>query len=174
MPGSPGPKAPQEVLAIREALGCLERKVTKASRDWMAFLASKEKQVFLGSLAPRVQPARKGSPAAMESQGRWERRASQVYLEEDSQGFQGAKETKVQRAMWASQDYPGAQEFLDPKENKDSWVPGTTGTAGIARDPRPRGRGAQRRPRPARTTRPARASGAHGASRPPRARGAER
>lgn len=92
------------MLAIREALGCPERKVTKASRDWMAFLASKEKQVFLGSLAPRVQPARKGSPAAMESQGRWERRASQVYLEEDSQGFQGAKETKVQRAMWASQD----------------------------------------------------------------------
>ena len=30
---------------------------------------------------------------------------------------------QVQRAMWASQDYPGAQEFLDPKENKDSWVP---------------------------------------------------
>ena len=35
-------------------------------------------EVFLGSLAPRVQPARKGSLAAMESQGRWERRASQV------------------------------------------------------------------------------------------------
>lgn len=103
-PGLRAPKAPRAVLAIQEALGCLGRKVTRASRDWMAFLASKEKQVFLGSLAPRAQPARKGSPAAMESQGRWERRARQVYLEEDSQGFQGAKERKVQRAMWASQD----------------------------------------------------------------------
>lgn len=103
-PGRRAPKAPRAVLAIQEALGCLERKVTKASRDWMAFLASKEKQVFLGSLAPRAQLARKGSPAAMESQGRWERRASQVCLEEDSQGFQGAKERKVQRATWASQD----------------------------------------------------------------------
>lgn len=35
-------------------------------------------EVFLGSLAPRAQLARKGSLAAMESQGRWERRASQV------------------------------------------------------------------------------------------------
>lgn len=35
-------------------------------------------EVFLGSLAPRAQPARKGSLAAMESQGQWERRASQV------------------------------------------------------------------------------------------------
>ena len=35
-------------------------------------------EVFLGSLAPQAQLARKASPAAMESQGRWERRASQV------------------------------------------------------------------------------------------------
>lgn len=92
------------MLAIQEALGYLEKKVTKASRDWMAFLASKEKQVFLESLALQAQPARKGSLAVMEFRGQQERRANQVYPEEDSQGFQGPKERKVQRVMWVSQD----------------------------------------------------------------------
>lgn len=78
--------------------------MTKASRDWMAFLASKENQVSLGSLARRAQPARKGSLATMGFQGRRERRANQVSPEEDSQGFQGPKERKVQRVMWVSQD----------------------------------------------------------------------
>lgn len=92
------------MLAIQEALGHLEKKVTKASRDWMAFLASKEKQVFLESLALQAQPARKESPAATEFRGQQERRVNQVYPEEDSQGFQGPKERKVQRVMWVSQD----------------------------------------------------------------------
>lgn len=91
-------------MAIQEALGCLEKKVTKAYRDWMAFLAPKEKQVFLGLLALKAQRARKGSPAMMEFQGRQERRVNQVYPEEDSQGFQGPKEKKVQKVMWVSQD----------------------------------------------------------------------
>lgn len=121
-PGLQAPKGHQEVLAIQEALGCLEKKVTKASRDWMAFLVSKEKQVFLGSLALQAQLARKGNPAMMEFQGRRERRVNQVYLEEDSQGFQDPKERKVQKVMWVSQDWLGAQEFLDPKESKDSQV----------------------------------------------------
>lgn len=92
------------VLAIQGALGCLEKKVTKASQDWMASLVSKEKQVFLGRLAPQAQLARKGSQAVTESRGQQERRVNQVYQEEDSQGFQGPKETKVQRARWVSQD----------------------------------------------------------------------
>lgn len=91
-------------MAIQEALGCLEKKVTKASRDWMAFLAAKEKQVFLGRLALKAQPARKGSPAMMEFQGRQERRVNQVCPEEGSQGSQGPKEKKVQKVMWVSQD----------------------------------------------------------------------
>lgn len=101
--GLRAPKAHQGVLAIQEAPGCLEKKVTKASRDWMASLASKEKQVFLGRLVSRARPARKGSPAVTDSQGRQERRVNQVYPEEDSQGFQGPKERKVQRVTWVSQ-----------------------------------------------------------------------
>lgn len=92
------------MLAIQGALGCLEKKVTKASQDWMAFLASKENQVILDSPARLAQLARKGSPATTEFQGQRERRVNQVYLEEDSQGFQGPKERKVQRVMWVSQD----------------------------------------------------------------------
>jgi len=97
--------------------------VTKVSRDRMAFLASKEKQVFLGVLAPRAQLARKGSLAVTESRGRRERRVKQVCPGEDSQGFQGPKERKVQRATWVSQDKLGVQASPDPKESKDSWVP---------------------------------------------------
>lgn len=92
------------MLAIQEALGCLEKKVTKASRDWMAFLAVKEKQVFLGGLALQAQLVRKESQAMMEFQGQRERKVNQVYLEEDSQGFQGPKGRKVQKVMWVSQD----------------------------------------------------------------------
>lgn len=103
-PGLRAPKDHRAMLAIQEALGCLEKKVTKASRDWMAFLASKEKQVSLGRLARRAQRARKGNPAMMEFPGRRERRVNQVYPEEDSQGFQGPKERKVQRVTWVSQD----------------------------------------------------------------------
>lgn len=124
--GSPAPRAPkarQGVSAIQEAPDCREKKVTKVSRDRMAFPASKEKQVFLGLLAPRAQPARKGSPAETESRGRRERRVKQVCPEEDSQGFQGPKERKVQRATWVSRDKPGVQASPDPKESKDSWVP---------------------------------------------------
>lgn len=127
-PGSQGclglraPRAPRAVLVTQEALGCLERKVTKVFPDWMASLASKEKQVFLDSLAPRAPPARKESPAVTESRGRQERRVNQVYLEEGYQGFPGPKERKVQRATWVSLDWLGVQEFLDPKESKDSWV----------------------------------------------------
>lgn len=124
--GSLAPQAPKDhrgLLAIQEAPGCLEKKVTKVSQDRMAFPASKEKQVFLGSLAPRAQPARKGSPAVTESQGRRERRVNQVCPEEDSQGFQGPKERKVQRATWVSRDKPAVQASPDPKESKDSWVP---------------------------------------------------
>lgn len=108
--------------ATQGTLGCLEKKVTKACRDWMAFLEPKESQAFLGNLAPWAQLARKGSRAVMESQGQQERKANQVYQEEESQGFPGPKETKVQRAMWASQDWPGVQAFLDPKESQASQV----------------------------------------------------
>ncbi|KAK2118768.1 hypothetical protein P7K49_000154 [Saguinus oedipus] len=69
IPGLPGDK---------EALGCLEKKVTKASQDWMASLVSKEKQVSLGHLAPQAQLARKGNQAVMESQGQQERRVNQT------------------------------------------------------------------------------------------------
>lgn len=92
------------MLAIQEALGCLGEKVTKASRDWMASLASKENQVFLDSLARRAHPDRKGNPAMTDFQGRRERRANQVYPEEAPQGSQGPKERKAQRVKWASQD----------------------------------------------------------------------
>lgn len=92
------------MLAIQEALGCLEKKVTKASRDWMVSLASKENQVFLDSLARQAHLARKGNPAMMDFQGQRERRVNQVYPEEASQGFQGPKERKAQRVKWVSQD----------------------------------------------------------------------
>lgn len=92
------------MLATQEALGCLEKKVTEAPRDWMAFLAPKENQVFLGRLAQRALLARKGNPAVTEFQGQRERRVNQVYLQEDSQGFRGPKERKVQRVRWVSQD----------------------------------------------------------------------
>lgn len=120
-PAPQAPKACRGAWAIQEALGCLEKKVIKASQGWTASLVSKEKQVFLGSLAPRAQPARKGSLAVMESRGQQERRVNQVYPEEDSQGFQGPKERKVQRVTWVSQDWLGVQEYLDPKESRGSW-----------------------------------------------------
>lgn len=122
-PALQAPKDCQGLSAIQEALDCPEKKVTKASQDQMEFLASKEKQVFLGSLAPQAQPAKKGSPAVMESQGQWERRVNQGCPEEDSQGFQGPKERKAQRVMWDSRDRPGVQAFPDPKESQDSWAP---------------------------------------------------
>lgn len=92
------------MLAIQEALGCLEKKVTKASLDWMVSLASKENQVIPDSLVRQAHPARKGNPAMMDFQGRRERRVNQVYPEEASQGSQGPKETKAQRVKWVSQD----------------------------------------------------------------------
>lgn len=92
------------MLATQEALGCLGKKVTKVFQDWMAYLASKENQVFLDSMARRAHRARKGNPAMTDFQGRQERRANQVYLEEAPQGFQGPKERKAQRVKWASQD----------------------------------------------------------------------
>lgn len=103
-PGLPAPKAHRGVLATQEALGRLEKKVTKVSLDWMASLASKDKQAFRGRPVPPAQLARKGSPAATESQARRERRVNQVYQEEDSQGSQGPRARKVQRATWVSQD----------------------------------------------------------------------
>lgn len=102
--GLRAPRGLQAALAIQEALGCLGRRVTKAFRDWTEFLVSKEKQVSLESLAPQAQLDRKESQAVMEFQDRQERRVNQVYQEEGSQGFQEAKETKVQRAKWASLD----------------------------------------------------------------------
>lgn len=56
------------------------------------------------------------------SRGRRGRRESQVPLDEDSQGSQGAKETKVQRAKWVSPDWLGVLEFQDSKASKDLWV----------------------------------------------------
>lgn len=112
----------QAVPATQGALACLVRKVTKVSPDWTVSLASKEKQVFLGSLVPRARQARRGSPAVMESQGLRGRRANQVCQEEDSQDSQGPKETKVQKATWVSQDWLGAQESPDPKASQDSRV----------------------------------------------------
>lgn len=117
------PKDPLGALAIQEALACLGIKGTEASQDRLAFPVSREKQVFLGSLAPWAQLARKGSLAVTESRGRRERRGNQACLEEHSQGSQGPKERKVQRVMWVSRDKLGVQEFPDPKESKDSWVP---------------------------------------------------
>lgn len=98
--GCQGPQAQealQGTLAIQEAQACLERKETKASRDWMVFLVSKEKQVSLGLLAPQAQLARRESLAVMESLGRQERRVNKVYQEEASQVSQAPKETKVPR-----------------------------------------------------------------------------
>lgn len=49
--GCQGPQAQRDLQgssAIQEAQACLERRETKASQDWMAFLASKEKWVSLG------------------------------------------------------------------------------------------------------------------------------
>lgn len=103
-PGLPAPKDRQGALATQEALGCLEKKVTKASPDWTVSLASKENQVFLDSLARWGRPARKESPATMGFQGRRERRVNQVYPEEAPQGSQDPKERKAQRVKWASQD----------------------------------------------------------------------
>lgn len=103
--GCQGPQA-QEVLrgtsAIQEAQACLERKGTKVSQDWMAFLVSKEKQVSLGLLVPQAQLARRESPAAMESRGQQERRVNQVIQEEVSQAPQAPKETKAPRVKWVS------------------------------------------------------------------------
>lgn len=103
--GCQGPQAQgglQGASAIQEAQACLERRETKASQDWMAFLASKEKQVSLGLLVLQVQLARRESLAAMASLGQRARRASQVFPEEASQDSQGTKETKVPRVKWAS------------------------------------------------------------------------
>lgn len=102
--GLRAPRGLQAALVIQEALGCLGRRVTKAFQDWTVSLVSKEKQVFLDSLAPQAQPDRKGSQAVTEFQDRQERRVNQVYQEEGSPGFQGAKETKVQREKWVSLD----------------------------------------------------------------------
>lgn len=102
--GLQAPKDHQEMLATQGALGCLEKKVTEAPRDWMVFLASKENKVFLGRLARQALLARRGNPAVMEFQGRRERRVNQVYPQEDFQGFQGPKERKAQRVRWVSQD----------------------------------------------------------------------
>lgn len=103
--GCQGPQAQgglQGASAIQEAQACLERRETKASQDWMAFLVSKEKQVSLGLPVLQGQLARRESLAAMASPGQRERRASQVFLEEASQDSQGTKETKVPRVKWAS------------------------------------------------------------------------
>lgn len=63
------------------------------------------------------------SPAVTASRARQGRRASQVYLDEASQDSKGPKETKAQRVKWVSPDWLGVPEFLDPKANKDLWVP---------------------------------------------------
>lgn len=94
----------QGASAIREAQACLVRKVTKVFQDWLVSPASKEKQEFPGSLVLWVQLARRASQAVMESQGLRGRRASQACQEEESQGYQEAKETKVPKATWVSQD----------------------------------------------------------------------
>lgn len=123
--GCRGPQV-QEVLQgtsdIQEAQACLERKGTKASRGWMVFPVSKEKQVSLGLLAPQAQLARRESPAVMESRAQQERRVNKVCQEEASQASQAPKETKVPRVKWVSQAWLEVLEFLEPKANKDSWV----------------------------------------------------
>lgn len=123
--GCQGPQA-QEALqgtsAIQEAQACLEKKETKASQDWMVFPVSKEKQVFLGLLAPQAQLARRENLAVMESQGRQERRVNKVCQEEASQASRAPKETKVPRVKWVSLASPEVLGFLEPKASKDSWV----------------------------------------------------
>lgn len=49
--GLRAPRGLRAALATKEARVCLGRRVTRVFQDWMAFLASKEKQVSLGHLA---------------------------------------------------------------------------------------------------------------------------
>lgn len=121
--GLQAPRGLRAASAIKEARVCPGRRVTRVFRDWMAFLASKEKQVALGHLASQAPLDRRASPAATASQAQQGRRASQVHLDKASKDSQGPKETKAQRVKWVSPDWPGVPEFLDPKANKDSWVP---------------------------------------------------
>lgn len=123
--GCRGPQARealQETSAIQETQACLERKETKASQDWMVFLVSKEKQVFLGLLAPQAQLVRRENPAVMESRGRQERRVNKVCQEEVSQASPAPKETKVPRVKWVSLASLEVLGSLEPKASKDSWV----------------------------------------------------